>query len=509
MHSSICRQNLSLHMFHGFFFRKSSCLYSLFSSDSSLESQGFFLDDRSEDENGNEVWNRHQCIGNIRQVPYEIQRLGGADEYDKRESDTVDDIEAVGTEEVFPCFFPIVFPAEDGGESKEDDADGNDVAAYSAQMGGESGHGKFYAGERLAVSAQGTEDIGRSNGQAGDGAYYDGIDEGTGHRDVSLTGWMIGGRSSCGNRCRTKACFIGETSSCYAEADRIHHGDGDGAHDAPFYSLRVDGHHKDEIEAVRNIFIVDGNAEDACQDIECSHAWYDDGSHSCDGADAADNYCKGENGKNDAHDGGIKSEGSIHSGGNRIRLSHVADAERSDDREESEEGAHEKAGSSVGETILHGEHGAAFHLAFRIHFSVLETKEAFREFSGKAEACRDPHPYESPRTAGKHGGSNTYYISCTDSCRKSRHKCRERRNISTSRFRGTCFLSKYILQCVGKISPCEETEIQCHKDTGAKEQHEHHRSPYKTVNPAHKLVQFIHCHNNNPPIPVTKQKTPQ
>lgn len=35
----------------------------------------------------------------------------------------------MGAEEVFPCFFAVVFPAEDGGICEEDDADGNDVAA--------------------------------------------------------------------------------------------------------------------------------------------------------------------------------------------------------------------------------------------------------------------------------------------------------------------------------------------------------------------------------------------
>ena len=33
----------------------------------------------------------------------------------------------MGTKEIFPSLFTIIFPTEDGGVSKEDDTDGNDV----------------------------------------------------------------------------------------------------------------------------------------------------------------------------------------------------------------------------------------------------------------------------------------------------------------------------------------------------------------------------------------------
>lgn len=41
----------------------------------------------------------------------------------------------MGTEEIFPSLFTIVFPAKDGGVSEEDDADGNDVRTNDADIG--------------------------------------------------------------------------------------------------------------------------------------------------------------------------------------------------------------------------------------------------------------------------------------------------------------------------------------------------------------------------------------
>ena len=93
----------------------------------------------------------------------------------------------MGSEEVFPCFFTVVFPANDGGVGEEDDADGNDVAADRSDIVREGCHGEGHAGQGLAVSAKGAEDAGGSNGETGDGANDDGVDEGAGHGNVALS----------------------------------------------------------------------------------------------------------------------------------------------------------------------------------------------------------------------------------------------------------------------------------------------------------------------------------
>ena len=129
-----------------FFFSSQCCFFSSYLSKYALEADNIFFNDRREIEQGNEAWNCHECVGNIGEVPYQIQGLGSTYVNNQGEYNSVNHIEFMGSEEVFPCFFAVVFPAKDGGEGEEDNADGDDVAAYHSQVGGESGHGETYAG---------------------------------------------------------------------------------------------------------------------------------------------------------------------------------------------------------------------------------------------------------------------------------------------------------------------------------------------------------------------------
>ena len=170
----------------------------------------------------------------------------------------------------------MVFPANDGGVSEEDDADSYDIGTNDADVGGEGCHGEGDAFQRSAAGIGGAEDAGGSNGEAGDGAYNDGIPEGTGHVDVALTNGVIGGSSSSGDSCGAQAGFVGEAASGNAVTHGVHDGNCDGAEDAAANSLRVEGHHENHIEAVRYVLDVNKNADEACDDVEHSHTWNND-----------------------------------------------------------------------------------------------------------------------------------------------------------------------------------------------------------------------------------------
>lgn len=53
-------------------------LFCLFLFKDDLEAFYFFLDDRREDEQGDQVRDRHESIGNIGKVPHQIEGLGSA-----------------------------------------------------------------------------------------------------------------------------------------------------------------------------------------------------------------------------------------------------------------------------------------------------------------------------------------------------------------------------------------------------------------------------------------------
>ena len=327
----------------------------------------------------------------------------------------------MGAEEVFPCFFTVIFPTEDGGESEEDDTDGYDISTNDTDVGREGSHGKGDAFQRGAGSIGGAKDTGGSDGQTGDGADNDGIPEGAGHIDVALTNRIIGGGSSSGNSCRAQAGFIGEAASGNAVTHGVHNGDGNGAEDAAADSLRIEGHHEDQIEAVRYVLDINKNADNACDDVEHSHTGNNDRGNFGNCLDTAYDDDERQDGENHAADFQRNAEDCLHSSGNGVCLGHVADTERSDDREECEEETEGAAGHFIFEAVFHGEHGAALHFTFGIHFTVFNSQHAFGEFGGEAEACGNPHPYQGARAAGEHGGGNAYNIAGADGGSQGSH----------------------------------------------------------------------------------------
>ena len=243
---------------------------------------------------------------------------------------------------------------------------------------------------------------------------------------------MIRGGSCGGNRCRAQAGFIGEAAARYAIAHRIHDGNGDGTDDAAFDSSRIESHHQDEVKTMRNVFDIQNDAGKASQDIEDSHAGNHNRRNLGNRSDTADDDGKSHDSQNCAYNFIRHTEGRIDSGGNRIRLRHVADTEGSKDSEESESSTEEEAGFFVFEAVLHGEHRAALHFSLGIHFTELEAKHTFRELGREAEACRDPHPDQRARAAGEHRSRDTDDITCTDGRSQRSHQRRERRNVTAT-----------------------------------------------------------------------------
>ena len=75
-------------------------------------------DDTRKPEKGDEVWNGHEAVYDIGQRPdgFQLQEDCGSQHGDVAHAVHRDGLRA---EEVFPAAFPIVVPADDGGESKE------------------------------------------------------------------------------------------------------------------------------------------------------------------------------------------------------------------------------------------------------------------------------------------------------------------------------------------------------------------------------------------------------
>ena len=428
-------------------------LFCLFFFKDDLEAFYFFLDDRREDEQGDQVRDCHEGIGDIGKVPHQIEGLGSAYINDQRENNAVDHVVFMSTEEIFPSLFTVVFPAEDGGEGEEDDADSDDQSADLTDIGGEGSHGEFYAFQRLAVSAGHAEDAGGCDGDAGDGADNDGIPEGTGHIDIALTDRIISGSCCCGDSGRAHAGFIGEAAASDTETDCIHDRSGDAAEDAAADCLWIESHHENEIETMWNVLDIEDDAEETGDDIEECHGRNDNRGNFGNGLDTADDDDERKDGQDDAADFRRHAEGGMYSAGDRVCPGHVADAEGSDDSKECEKEAHDGAKRFVLEAVLHGEHRAAFHFTLCIDFAVLDREHAFTKFRGEAEAGGDPHPHESARAAGEHSGRYTDDIAGTDGRSQRCHQCGEWRYIARAAFLGAGFFGKDAADRIRQIPP--------------------------------------------------------
>ena len=152
--------------------------------------------------------------------------------------------------QVFEGFFTVIFPAEDRGVRKQQDADGNDVAAGRTYKLFKSRDGQGDTFQRGAVGSRGSQHAGGSDDQTGDGADHDGIEERTGHVDVTLTNGVVRMSRCRGDSRGTHTGFIGEAAAGYAEADRVHDADGNGTQYAAAYCFGAESHNKNLIQAV-------------------------------------------------------------------------------------------------------------------------------------------------------------------------------------------------------------------------------------------------------------------
>ena len=297
-------------------------------------------------------------------------------------------------------------------------------------MCGKSSHSQFYTCQRFSVRPDGSQNAGRCNGKSGNGANNDGVDESPRHRNISLPCRIISSGRSGGNSGRTEAGFIGKTAAGHAEADRIHHGNGYRTDYTAFHSSRIKSHHKNEVQSVRYVFKIQSDTEEPRSNVENCHSGNDDRRYSGNGSNPSDNDRQRENRKGSTDDFIGKSERGTHRCGDRVCLGHIPDTEGSDDGKHGKNKTHTESCSFIFKPVLHSKHGAALHFPFCIHFAELKTKHTFRKLGRQSEAGGNPHPYQSARTAGKHGGRHAHDISRTDGCGKRRHQRGKRRNIS-------------------------------------------------------------------------------
>ena len=86
----------------------SDCFFCcFFLLDDFLEGEDFFFNNRGKNEDGNQVRDSHEGIGNIGKVPYQVQGLGGAYEDHQGEDYPVNDVVLMGAQRYSQAFSPL------------------------------------------------------------------------------------------------------------------------------------------------------------------------------------------------------------------------------------------------------------------------------------------------------------------------------------------------------------------------------------------------------------------
>ena len=245
---------------------------------------------------------------------------------------------------------------------------------------------------------------------------------------------------------------------------------------------------------MRYVFKIQSDTEKPRSDVEYRHSGNDEGRYSGNGSDPSDDNRQRENRKGSTDDFIGKSESGTHRCGDGIGLGHIPDTEGSDDSKHGKKKSHKKSCSFILKPVLHGKHGAALHFPFCIHFTELKAKHTFGKLGRQAEAGGNPHPYQSARTAGKHGGRHAHDISRADGRGKRRHQRGKRRNISRSPICFTGFPGKHAFHCIRQIAPCTEIQVCRKVNSCTHEQTQHHRPPDKAVNVPDDLIHCRHIH---------------
>ena len=161
-----------------------------------VETLCFCYDYAGESNEGNQVWNRHETVYDVSQCPDDFQLEEGCRRNKKNKYDTVRN-NSLGACQVDYTAFTVVVPSQDGGESKQCQADAEQIASkcrisLCESCVGESGTIEVacpYAGYYQSKASKSTDN--------------DGIDKGTRHGNETLFCRPLGLSGSGNDRCRT------------------------------------------------------------------------------------------------------------------------------------------------------------------------------------------------------------------------------------------------------------------------------------------------------------------
>ncbi len=367
---------------------------------------GLAGDDIAQQEQGNEVRDRHEGIHAVGGVPHDVEADDAAHKDHGNEQDAVSQHPAL-TLEVLDGALAIVAPAEDGGEGKRQQAEGQQGSAHVGDLGeGGLGEGGTVAGADVGVGEDGAD-----NHQSREGADDDRVPEGARRGDEGLAHGVarLGGSSDDGRGTQTGLVAEQTAGDTHAGCN-----DDRGAYKAAAGSLRRECRFTDELDSGPYVLPVGKEDVDAADDVEEGHERHQCATDAGDALDAAQQDERRQQADaGTCHPGG-DAVGLVGDGRDSIGLHRVADAEGCQCREQGEQDGE----PFPTQTTLQGVHGTAQHAAVIGLDAVLDGQQALAVLGGDAEHAREPAPQHSSGTTQGDGCRHTDDVTRADGCRQ-------------------------------------------------------------------------------------------
>ncbi len=170
---------------------------------------------RTQQQQGQQIRQRHQGIQGIRHQPDEVELLlGHRPHRDHQYPEDAERGDRLHPEQILGALLAIETPPQQGGEGEYRQTEGHHIAAESGQ-GPLEGHG----GEGRAGLAAGPG-AGHHDRQTGDGADDQGVDEGAEHGDAALPHRTVGSRRGMGDGGAAQTRLVGKDAPRHPETDR-------------------------------------------------------------------------------------------------------------------------------------------------------------------------------------------------------------------------------------------------------------------------------------------------
>lgn len=368
-------------------------------------------------EQGDDVGNDHEVVEHIRQLPHQIVAHHGAHQDEHQGDEGVDHGAGLGVllaEKPDGVDLAEQVPAQNRGESEEEQADGHELGAQAGtHHGAEGGLGQvglaeggshiahIAARQRAVSSVEGADDDQRIEGQD-----HEGVDEHADHGHHALVVGVLHVGLSVGMGGRAHTGLVGEQAPLGALGNGLLDGIAEGAaHDG----LGLKGILEDHADGGGEILDAEDEDDEAAQQEDCRHNGDDFFRNGGQPLNAAQENDAADDDQRHTHDPGGDAKSGLEALADGVGLHHAAHEAQSQDDGHGEEGGQELAEAALesgGDVV----DGAAVDGAVSGLHPGLDGQRGFSIDGGHAEEGNDPHPEDGAGAAGQNSTGCAYDV---------------------------------------------------------------------------------------------------